>query len=100
MAPVKFVTLLELTPAPQMSSSTMNGPTKYLIQSQNDLYQVNEFIKFASPLRIAWLFVLVTQFVATAFCVLGALLLSPISWVEENMIGGNRERSVKDVIMG
>ena len=100
-APVKLVTLLELTSTLQPSSrSSVNGPTRYLIKSQNDLYQVNEFVKFFSVFRVIWVFVLVWQFVATAMCVLGAVVFSPMSWVEENVIGGNQERSVKDVLMG
>ena len=37
---------------------------------------------------------------ATAFSLLGAMLFAPVSWVEENMIGGNGQRSLKDVVMG
>ena len=40
------------------------------------------------------------QFVATGLCVLGALLGAPVSWVEENVVGGNRERGVKEVVLG
>ncbi|KAL9120804.1 MAG: hypothetical protein Q9187_002639, partial [Circinaria calcarea] len=61
---------------------------------------VNEFVKFISPFRILWLVVLAWQFVATAFSVLGAVLGMPISWVEENVIGGNGQRRLRDVIMG
>ena len=64
------------------------------------MYQPSEFFKFFSVLRIAWLFLMVWQFVATGFCVLGTLLGGPVSWVEENAVGGNKEKSVKEVIMG
>ena len=74
--------------------------SRYYIQSQQDMYQTNEFFKFFSVFRIAWLFMVVGQFVATGFCVLGALLGGPVSWVEENAVGGNKEKSLKEVIMG
>lgn len=31
---------------------------------------------------------------------LGAAVGGPVSWVEENAVGGNREKSVGEVIMG
>lgn len=37
---------------------------------------------------------------ATAACVVGTVLGTPISWVEENMVGGNRERMVRDIVVG
>lgn len=43
---------------------------------------------------------LVWQFTATAFSVLGAVLGMPISWVEENVVGGNGQRRLRDVVMG
>ena len=95
-APVRLVTVLQLVAAPKAPA---HKPS-YLIAAQNDLYQVNEFVKFFSLLRVVWLFVLVWQFVATGFCVLGAGLLSPVSWVEENVVGGNRERGVREVVLG
>ena len=54
---------------------------KYYIQSQNDLYQVDELAKFAFPQ--AWILVWVFQFWATIFCVTGAVLLWPVSAVEQ-----------------
>ncbi|MCJ1477448.1 hypothetical protein MMC13_006119 [Lambiella insularis] len=95
-APVKLVTVLQLVRAPASSKAQ----PLYLIASQNDLYQVNECVKFFSVLRIVWLFVLVWQFIATGFCVLGAILCSPISWMEENVVGGNQERGVKEIVLG
>ena len=47
-----------------------------------------------------WLFVVAAQWVATACCVLGAMLLQPISWVEENVVGGNKERKVREAVLG
>lgn len=56
-------------------------------------------MKFLSPFGILSLFVLTWQLVATGFCVLGAVLMWPVSWVEQNVVGGNHERLMKDVIM-
>lgn len=55
---------------------------RYLIQSQNDLYQTNEFVKFVfffggCSAIMAW------QFFATFACVLGAFLMWPVTYLEE-----------------
>lgn len=81
---------------PQVKHTT----TTYLIQSQNDLYQVNEFVKFASQFGLLSVVVYAWQLVATGLCVLGAGLFWPVSWVEQNMVGGNEERSLRDVVKG
>ncbi|MCJ1323311.1 hypothetical protein MMC15_008667 [Xylographa vitiligo] len=108
-ARVQLVTVLQLVaaaaaatapPAEGPSAQRQRKPTTYLIAAQNDLYQVDEFVKFFSLFRVVWLLVLVWQFVATGLCVLGAGLLAPVSWVEENVVGGNRERGVREVVMG
>lgn len=91
-APVSLVTVLRLV----HDRST----NRYYIQQQHDLYQLNEITKFFSVFRIAWLVAVVCQFVATGLCVLGAAVGGPVSWVEENAVGGNREKSVGEVIMG
>ncbi|CAI6335219.1 unnamed protein product [Periconia digitata] len=57
------------------------GDEKYYIASQNDLYQVNEFFRFLFP--FGWVLVWVWQVCATLFCLLGALVLAPVSWIEE-----------------
>ncbi|KAI9793766.1 MAG: hypothetical protein M1833_000658 [Piccolia ochrophora] len=59
----------------------------YLITSQNDLYQTDEFVKFFLP--GGWLFTWIWQFLATALCVVGALVLWPFSWAEDR-IAANR----------
>ena len=84
-----------------MPASVYNTKSpKYFIKSQNDLYQVNEFMKFISMFGVLSAFVMLWQFAATGFCVLGAWALWPISWVEQNVVGGNRERRLKDVVNG
>ncbi|MCJ1371885.1 hypothetical protein MMC20_003105 [Loxospora ochrophaea] len=96
-APVSLTTVLRLVPT---SSEPPYDKTTYRIQSQNDLYQVNEFVKFASLFGVLSAFLLIWQFVATGLCVVGATLGVPVSWVEENVVGGNRERSIKDAAVG
>jgi len=54
---------------------------KYYIQSQNDLYQVDEFIKFVMP--PGWILVWAWQFWSTFFCLLGAAMLWPITLIEQ-----------------
>lgn len=119
-APVSLVTVLKLVRRPplppQPSYSTPINPNEsqdgylyrtsssdkplYYIQSQNDLYQVNEFFKFFSQFGILSAFLLLWQFLATALCVLGATIFWPVSWVEQNVIGGNKERSIGEAVAG
>lgn len=40
------------------------------------------------------------QLLATLLCVLGAGLGWPVSWVEQNMVGGNEQRSLGYVVKG
>lgn len=77
-----------------------HSPPRYLIRSQNDLYQVNELVKFVSQFGILSAVVLLFQLVATGFCVLGAVVFWPVSWVEQNVVGGNRDRTLVDVVKG
>lgn len=93
-ANVSLVTVLHLVKQKHYS------PPRYLIRSQNDLYQVNEFVKFASPLGILSALVMAFQLFATGLCVLGAGLLWPISWLEQNVVGGNRERTLVEAVKG
>ena len=99
-AAVTLTTLLQLVEEPYPTPHHPNKRSRYFIQSQNDLYQANEWIKFASPFGVLSLLVLTWQLIATGFCVLGAVIFWPVSWVEQNMIGGNDERSIKDVLQG
>ncbi|KAL2042474.1 hypothetical protein N7G274_004967 [Stereocaulon virgatum] len=89
---VSLTTVLHLTKPPSTH--------RYLIRSQNDLYQVNEFVKFFSLFGVVSVGLFAFQFFVTLFCVLGAVLGWPVSWVEQNVIGGNRERSLGDAIKG
>lgn len=105
-APVSLVTVLRLVPITTSSlpssfpPSSTPAKTKYLIQSQNDLYQVNEFVKFVSPLGVLSVVVYAWQVLATLACVVGAGLFWWVSWVEQNVVGGNVERGFGDVLKG
>ncbi|KAL8709455.1 MAG: hypothetical protein Q9220_005838 [cf. Caloplaca sp. 1 TL-2023] len=119
-APVSLVTVLKLARypplPPQPSYSTPINPGDYqngsmyktpsshrplyYIKSQNDLYQVDEFFKFFSLFGILSALLPLGQFIATALCVLGATVFWPISWIEQNVIGGNRERSIGEAVRG
>lgn len=74
-APVSLVTVLKL--------AQDKASKKYLIRSQEDLYQTTEFARFAIPLGhfavIAW------QLLATLFCVLGAVVFYPQTVLEERL---------------
>ncbi|CAL8581756.1 hypothetical protein XPA_007442 [Xanthoria parietina] len=119
-APVSLVTVLRLVrypsqPPPSSYSASISpndtvdsfsyGSTSrekplYFIKSQNDLYQVNEFFTFFSQFGILSGLLLLGQFVATALCIVGATMFWPISWVEQNVVGGNREKSIGDAVRG
>ena len=98
-APVTLTTVLRLVEELPARDETRKQP-KYRIQSQNDLYQVNEFFKFFSLTGVASVLLLLGQFVATGFCVVGTWLFWWVSWAEQNVVGGNRERGLKDVVNG
>jgi len=76
LAPVNLVTVLQLERDKKMQ--------KYLIRSQNDLYQVDEFVRFFW--FGGYIFVCAWQVCASSFCLIGALLLWPQTWVEENWL--------------
>jgi hypothetical protein len=81
-APVNLVTVLELQ---QSKGFTSGRPekTRYLIKSQNDRYQVDEWLKFVSIFRIVWALFLLASFVATILCVAGQAVCWPLVGLEE-----------------
>lgn len=95
-AHLSLVTVLHLVP----ERASGSGQTKYLIKTQNDLYQSDQLIRLFSPFGILSGLVLVLQLLATALCVLGAAIGWPVTWVEENVLGGNQERSLEEVVKG
>ena len=66
--------------------STSTLAQKYYIQSQNDLYQTDEFIKFVLPWGIGSTVVTIWQIFATFLCILGAMTLWPLTWARENVL--------------
>ena len=96
-AHASLVTVLQLVPS---SASAGGRPSKYVIKSQTDMYQVTEISKFISPFKILPTLLVALQLVSTGACVLGTVAGWPITWVEENVLGGNKERSLGDAITG
>lgn len=77
-ADVSLVTVLKLSHEPETN--------KYTIESQRDLYQSNEVVKFVLPVfNLGTLIVTFCQLFATAFCIVGALLLAPITMLEQKV---------------
>ena len=72
----------------------------YYVKSQQDLYQLNDFVKFGDCFGVLGLFTTIGQLIAALVCSLLALIFWPMSWVEENLIGGNKERRIADVVKG
>ena len=81
---VTLTTVLNLTTdSTRRDDPTSVEKTLYYIVKQEDLYQTSEFIKFIFP-HVGSCLVLIWQLIAAFFCILGALLLWPILWLEEN----------------
>ena len=78
-APVDLVSVLQLS----TNYSPLSGDRRYYIQSQEDLYQVNEVVKFFSLFRVLWLGLWVWQALATLACVVAQTVFAPVSWWEE-----------------
>lgn len=66
---------------------------KYYIASQDDLYAVDQWIRFIAP--GGWILVHLWQFWATFFCALGAVALHPITLLEQRISGGETEWRLK-----
>ncbi|KAK4968744.1 hypothetical protein LTR66_011772, partial [Elasticomyces elasticus] len=112
---VGLTTVLHLTTDPQplplhppnrrhkldTSFPRLDNRPRYYIQSQNDLYQTDEFVKFVLPwLSIGPALVMIWQICATVLCVIGAVAFYPITWLSENVWGGNQERGIKNYLVG
>jgi hypothetical protein len=86
-APVSFTTVLTLShqQSPltlQTSSLTFSGRSKYYIKRQDDLYQVDQWIRFLLP--GGWVLIWAWWAWSTFFCLLGCFILRPVTWIEEN----------------
>jgi hypothetical protein len=60
---------------------------KYYIESQDDLYAIDQWIRFIAP--GGWVLVCLWQFWASFFCVIGTILLHPITLLEERASRGD-----------
>ncbi|KAL1305139.1 hypothetical protein AAFC00_002064 [Neodothiora populina] len=80
---VSLVTVLHLErlPARSKEEEVRLGGGKWLITSQNDLYQTDQFVKFILPWF--WMLVPLWQLVATWVCVLMSYVFFPVTWYEE-----------------
>ncbi|KIW95984.1 uncharacterized protein Z519_03050 [Cladophialophora bantiana CBS 173.52] len=58
---------------------------KYYIQSQNDLYQTTEFIKFLIPWGVGVVLLITWQFCATLFCVVGTKVYDLLVWLPQKL---------------
>jgi len=76
-APVTLTTVLQLTKP--------EGSTKYHIKSQNDLYQVDQFVRFVAPWGIGPALVIFWHFWATVACIVGAYLGTPFTMFMQNL---------------
>jgi hypothetical protein len=70
------------------------GEGRYYIESQEDLYQTDQFARFVW--FGVWRGVMVFQVVNLIVCVLMALLLKPVTWVEERWQYGQVKNLPKD----
>ncbi|KAI7478256.1 hypothetical protein KC357_g4364 [Hortaea werneckii] len=84
-SPVTLTTVLHLVRSPSPSK-------KYLIKSQNDLYQVDQFVRFFLPWGIGSTLVSLWHAWATFFCVVLASIFAPFlrleqAWAERRTTG-------------
>ncbi|KAH9828928.1 40S ribosomal protein S7 [Teratosphaeria destructans] len=85
-SPVTLTTVLNLTRTNPTTSATARST--YLITSQNDLYQVDQFVRFFAPWGIGDLTVLIWHAIATISCVLLAFVCTPFSVLEQGAAEG------------
>ncbi len=88
----RLTTVLHLVRQPprDLEPAVPTMTSKFYIRSQNDLYQVDQFFRFLSPLGVGGLLLLVVQLLATGACVVGAMLGGPIAWLEGKVLGMGR----------
>jgi len=80
-SPVTLTTMLHLTQPPNSK--------KYYITAQNDLYQVDQFVRFFAPWGIGDAIVLAWNYQATIFCMILAFLFTPFTWLQQNYADKN-----------
>ncbi|KAK3111469.1 hypothetical protein LTR53_013256 [Teratosphaeriaceae sp. CCFEE 6253] len=79
--PVTLTVQLQLVrrALPNADHSTDASRLKYLIQSQNDLYAIDQVVRFLAPWGVGTAVVYLWQFAATLVCVLLSVLLRPFT---------------------
>jgi hypothetical protein len=92
---VNLTTQLQLTHKPSPSKASSK---KYFIQSQNDLYPVDQFVKFVLPWGIGTSVVYAWHFIATFFCVLLSVVFGWFTRLEERWAEG-KSRGVEKLFM-
>jgi hypothetical protein len=55
--------------------------TRYYIASQNDLYQVDQFVRFFAPWGLGTTVIAIWHWFATLCCIIGAWIFQPWQWV-------------------
>ncbi|KXJ92231.1 hypothetical protein Micbo1qcDRAFT_233521 [Microdochium bolleyi] len=63
---------------------------RFYIKGQEDHYQVDQWLKFVSPLSLLWV---LWQFFATLLCVLGVAFLWPVTVVADSQRQKSRQKS-------
>jgi hypothetical protein len=86
-APVQLTTVI------QLQQNRINK--KYYIRSQNDLYQVDQWIRFLVP--GGWALIYLWHAWATFFCLIGTWALLPVTWVEEQWGWGEGNNAALEV---
>ncbi|KAK5109273.1 hypothetical protein LTR62_007147 [Meristemomyces frigidus] len=84
-APVRLTTKLSLTKRKERGSLEER---KYYIRSQEDLYPVDQFVKFFAPWNVGTAVVYAWHFVATFFCVLLSLACGWFTKLEQRYAEG------------
>ncbi|KAK5136995.1 hypothetical protein LTR08_001502 [Meristemomyces frigidus] len=56
---------------------------RYYIQSQEDLYQTSEFVKFLLPFGVGSTLVVFWQLLATMGCAVMAMVFAPLTWLAQ-----------------
>lgn len=62
----------------------VRSSNKYYIQSQNDLYQNDQLIRFFMPFGLGEFVTHMYQYSSTMMCVLGSFLLAPATHIQQN----------------
>ncbi|KAK1061897.1 hypothetical protein LTR74_010689 [Friedmanniomyces endolithicus] len=94
-SPVTLTTKLQLTRKP---TSTRLATEKLYIQSQEDLYQVDQLVRFFAPWGVGDAVVYLWQFIATMGCVVLSVVFAPFTRLEERYAEGRVGR-VEEVFM-